>query len=377
MAGIYIHIPFCKQACSYCNFHFSTLTVHRNEMIKAILAEIEMRAYFFSDNTQLQSIYFGGGTPSILPVEAIQTILEKIYATFTITENPEITLEANPDDLSRAYLEQLKSETKINRLSIGVQSFFEEDLHYMHRAHHALQAETAIKNALDFGFTNLTVDLIYGVPTLSDEHWKKNIQLLLDFGIPHISAYALTVEDKTMLKRHIQQHKKIAPEDDKAIRQYKLLIEQLEHAGFMHYEISNFAKPSFLAVHNSSYWDNAPYLGVGPSAHSYDGKNRFWNIANNAQFMKAIAAGNLLFEKEELSEQDFFNEYMMTKLRTHAGVSTIGLQDRFGNRMTTHFLETIQPYVQRNLVQVAQHNYRLTTEGKLLSDKIISDLFLV
>lgn len=346
-------------------------------MMKCIAKEISLRNDFFEKETPIHSIYFGGGTPSILEPSSIQSVIQLIQDTFDVVPYPEITLEANPDDLTKAYLQSLKSQTVVNRLSIGVQSFFEEDLHYMRRAHTALQAHQAIQDALDSGFTNLTVDLIYGVPTLSDEHWIENIQILMRFGIPHISAYALTVEEKTILYQHIRQQKTKAPDDDKTVRHYKMLIETLENAGFTHYEISNFAKENFEAVHNSIYWNNAPYLGIGPSAHSYNGDHRLWNIANNAQYIAAIHADLLPLEKELLTTNDRFNEYLMTKLRTSKGIDTKDLKNRFDETLNRYFLQNIEPFVQQELVIQQAGKYTLTVEGKLFSDRIIAELFIV
>ncbi|MEZ4984072.1 MAG: radical SAM family heme chaperone HemW [Saprospiraceae bacterium] len=377
MSGIYLHIPFCKQACHYCNFHFSTSLRYKGEMVAAIARELVGRKDYLPDEP-LRSIYFGGGTPSLLAAEDIGLLMDTIYTHFNVASGAEITLEANPDDITPAHLRLWKDNT-INRLSIGVQSFHEEDLLYMNRAHNANEARNSIEMAQEVGFHNLTVDLIYGAPTTTDEVWANNVQTLLALGVSHISSYALTVEPKTALE-HLIRHQKAAPLDEaQSARQYEYLMKVLTTHGFLHYEISNFALPDHLAVHNSSYWRGAPYLGVGPSAHSFNGQSRQWNIANNAHYLRAMSEDNnwqeagegVLFEKETLSATDRYNEYVMTGLRTIWGVNLQQVEQPFRQ----HFLENAQAYISKKMIHKYEDIYTLTTKGKLLADKIASDLF--
>ncbi|MEM1220964.1 MAG: radical SAM family heme chaperone HemW, partial [Bacteroidota bacterium] len=286
MAGIYLHIPFCKQACHYCNFHFSTSLRKKTEMVEALLREIDLRHDYLSDR-QLRSIYLGGGTPSLLTGSELEQLFERIDQYFTIAPDAEITLEANPDDLSREYLSAL-AKSPVNRLSIGVQSFFAEDLAFMNRAHTAEEADRCIRLAQDAGFSNMSIDLIYGSPTTPLEHWIQNLEKSIALGVPHLSTYALTVEPKTALEHFVAKGKVPAPKDEHMEEQFMAMLDRLEAAGYEHYEISNWAKPGHYAVHNTSYWQGIPYLGIGPSAHSYDGQSRQWTIANNARYMAGL-----------------------------------------------------------------------------------------
>ncbi|HAJ82714.1 MAG TPA: coproporphyrinogen III oxidase, partial [Zunongwangia profunda] len=323
MSGIYIHIPFCKQACHYCDFHFSTSLKKKSELVSALQNELVLRKNELP-NEPIKTIYFGGGTPSLLNLEELTAIFKTIYTEFTIAENPEITLEANPDDLSEEKINEL-ANSKINRLSIGVQSFFEEDLKLMNRAHNAEEALNSIKLARS-KFDNISVDLIYGIPGMSNERWQKNIQILLDLDIPHISSYSLTVEPNTALQKFIEKGK-IKPVDDAAAAQhFETLRTVLKNAGFEHYEFSNYGKPGYFSQNNTAYWLGKPYLGIGPSAHSYDGNSRKWNIANNTLYIKAIERSELPLEVEELSITDRYNEYIMTRLRTYFGVDLVEVE---------------------------------------------------
>lgn len=377
MAGIYLHIPFCKQACNYCNFHFSTLLKNKDAMVQAIMQELHLQQHFFNDKTIIDTIYFGGGTPSLLSIDEINLLLHKINDLFTVDKNAEITLEANPDDLSENYLHQLKTKTAINRLSIGVQSFLEADLKYMHRVHTATEAIACLKNAQRVGFTNLSIDLIYGTPTLSNEQWKKNLQTVFDLHIPHISCYALTVEEKTALAHQIKIKKTIAPDDVKMAEQFYILIDEMQKNEYMHYEISNFSKPNHAAIHNANYWKGLPYLGVGPSAHSFDGIKRYWNIANNTLYIKNIEENNFLPENEMLSTTDLYNEYVMISLRTIDGIDVSYLFNTFGETYYQYFKISITPFIEQQLVKESNENYVLTTKGKLHCDGISSALFFI
>jgi len=313
MAGIYIHIPFCRQACHYCDFHFSTSFKYKDDMIDALVKEIELRkSELGSEN--IETVYFGGGTPSVLSVEEINKILDAVGRNFTMIANPEITLEANPDDLSKEKIKEL-SQTPINRLSIGVQSFFDDDLQMMNRSHNAQNAYESVAEARNF-FDNITLDLIYGIPNMSIDKWEANISKALELKVPHISSYALTVEPKTALQHLIQQGKISSPDDGLAHEHFLHLVKTLEANGFVHYELSNFGLPDYFSRNNSAYWQGKKYLGIGPSAHSFDGTSRSWNVANNVRYIQQIQKGVLPSEKEYLSLPDRYNEYVMTGLRT-------------------------------------------------------------
>ena len=312
MAGIYIHIPFCKQKCSYCDFHFSTNLQHKSNLIQAINKELEIRKDEIS--TPIETIYFGGGTPSILSEIELESIFETIYKNYSTKNLKEITLEANPDDLNKEKLNFLKS-TPINRFSIGVQSFFEEDLKLMNRAHNVQEAETSIKLAQDFGFENITIDLIYGSTTTTNEMWKQNLQKAIELNVPHISSYALTVEEKTILNHQIKKGITKPVDEDRQNEQFQLLVDTLTSNDFIQYEISNFGKEEYFSLHNSNYWKGIHYLGIGPSAHSYNGKTRAWNIANNSKYIQAINENNLPQEIEVLNEVEKFNENKKIRMK--------------------------------------------------------------
>jgi len=372
MSGIYIHIPFCKQACHYCDFHFSTSLKKKDEMVLALVKEIRLRKSEF-DNETVETIYFGGGTPSILAVSDLQLLIDEVYNNYNVSENPEITLEANPDDLSEARIIEL-SQTKINRLSIGIQSFFEEDLKLMNRAHNSAEAKRSLEIATKY-FDNISVDLIYGTPGMNNEHWLQNIQTVLDLNIPHISSYALTVEPKTALQKFIKQGVVPQPDDAVAHEQFLLLVDTLEANGFVHYELSNFGKPDYFSKNNSAYWLGKKYLGIGPSAHSYDGKNRSWNIANNSIYIKSLAENKLPSETETLTETDRYNEYIMTGLRTIWGVSLDRIATEFGENMRQYLLQNAQRYLDDEKLVLENNILRTTKKGKFFCDGIASDLF--
>ncbi|MEL6970186.1 MAG: radical SAM family heme chaperone HemW [Bacteroidota bacterium] len=376
MSGLYLHIPFCRQACHYCNFYFSTSLKYKEEMVAAIAKEIRLRKNYLPDEP-LQSVYFGGGTPSLLSATDLDILFKAITDSFQIKDDAEITLEANPDDISPLRLRDWYY-SPINRLSIGIQSFVETDLRYMNRAHSAKEAEYCIHMAQMAGFSNLTVDLIYGTPGLSDENWKANVQKLIDASVPHISCYALTVEPKTALAHQVKVGTSPPVDEEQAARQFELLMQWLTDAGYLHYEISNFALPNKMAVHNSNYWRSEPYLGVGPSAHSFNGSSRQWNVANNAAYMKALQEtpsaadfSGKLYEEEQLSPADRYNEYVMTGLRTSWGVDLNKIDEPFRR----HFLTKIHHYIDDKLINKNNNNYSLTPQGRLLADRIASDIF--
>lgn len=374
MSGIYIHIPFCKQTCHYCDFHFSTSLKKKEEMVMALVKEIQMRKMEL-EKEQIETIYFGGGTPSILSLKEIQVLIDAVYENFNVTESPEITLEANPDDLDDDKIIQL-ANSPVNRLSIGIQSFFEEDLKLMNRAHNAMEAKRCLQTATQY-FDNISLDLIYGMPNMSNEKWLQNVQTALSFGVPHISSYALTVEPKTALKKLIEKKVVEAPKDEVAQEHFLVLIEELEKNGFIHYELSNFGKPTYFSKNNTAYWLGKKYIGIGPSAHSYNGKERSWNIANNTLYLKAIQENNLPNEVEELTKTDRYNEYIMTGLRTIWGVSLKRVEFEYGERYLLYLLEQSKKYIHSEHLQIEADVLTTTKKGKFLSDGIASDLFLL
>lgn len=372
MAGIYIHIPFCRQACHYCNFHFSTSRGLENEFLNSLLAEIPLQQGFLAGET-VETVYFGGGTPSLLNGESLNKILHSVRENFRVHPQAEFTLEANPDDINCSSL-QTWLTAGITRLSIGIQSFYEEDLQWMNRAHTASQAIDNLKLALG-SFPNITIDLIYGSPGLTDEKWASNVQRVIDMGIPHISAYALTVEPRTALENLIRTHKRepVNPEDQ--ARQFLLLMEWLKAAGYEHYEISNFALPGKRSKHNSAYWEGKKYLGLGPSAHSYDGANRQWNIANNALYIQALKNGTVPFEQEILTPTQRLNEYIMTSLRTMEGMS-LAIVTTLSNEGIAAQLRRLSERLIREGLMIEENGHLiLTHQGKLFADGIASDLF--
>lgn len=374
MAGIYIHIPFCKQACHYCDFHFSTSMKKKDEMVSAIAKEIAMRKEEL-DNETIETIYFGGGTPSVLTNSEIDFILKAVYNNFQVISNPEITLEANPDDLSLERIKQL-AESPINRLSIGIQSFFEDDLKMMNRAHNSIEAEMCLAESVKH-FDNISIDLIYGIPGMSNERWLQNVEKALSFGVPHISSYALTVETKTALHKFVQSGAIPQPSDEAAQEHFHLLIDKLEENGFVHYELSNFGKEGYFSKNNTAYWLGKKYLGIGPSAHSYNGSTRSWNINNNALYLKAIEAGELASESEKLTSADRYNEYVMTGLRTIWGVSVSRVEAEFGKQYSTHLMKEADKFIDRGKLIVQDGILKTTKEGKFLADGIASDLFFI
>jgi oxygen-independent coproporphyrinogen III oxidase len=373
MAGIYIHIPFCKQACNYCNFYFSTNLSYQNDFTVALLKEIELRVSYL-DQEMVETIYFGGGTPSILPSSVIIRIMQVIFENFNVGPNPEITLECNPDDLNRDDLLAWK-QAGINRLSIGVQSFSDEDLSWMNRAHNAEQALSSIEAARSAGFENFSLDLIYGLPGMSDEKWSKNLYTALSVDPDHISCYALTVEPKTALYKMIQLKKTEDVEPEKQARQFLYGVDTLEASGFEHYEISSFAKPGKRGRHNSAYWQSKKYLGLGPAAHSFNGTSRQWNISNNAFYIKSLMEGHLNMESELLKPKDLLNEYIMTSLRTKEGMDLAHVSKHFGNDKSNLLREHAAEYIRLNKMHKENEKLLLTKSGKLFADGIAASLF--
>lgn len=343
-------------------------------MVNAICSELELRKSEILE--PVETIYFGGGTPSLLDLNEINQIFESIFKNYSVISNPEVTLEANPDDLTLDKIKELKS-TPINRFSIGIQSFFDEDLRLMNRAHNAKEAIFSVKTAQDFGFENITIDLIYGSPSTTDEIWQKNLEIALELKVPHISSYALTVEPKTVLDHQIQTKKIPEIDEEKQARQFQMLVDKLTANDFIHYEISNFGKEGFLSQHNSNYWKGKTYLGIGPSAHSYDGKKRSWNIPNNSVYMKEIAQNRLPNEVEVLNENDRFNELVMIRLRMKEGLNSEEIKLNFPQEFYDDFLSEIRTHLDNETIDFEEGNFRLTEKGKFLADGIAASLFRV
>ena len=374
MSGIYIHIPFCKKACHYCDFHFSTSFKHKDQMINSLKHEILIRNRELKDE-KIESIYFGGGTPSVLNIREINSLIETVYDNYLVNDSVEITLEANPDDLTDEKILELFN-SRVNRLSIGVQSFFEKDLKLMNRSHTSNQAMNCIKSAGKY-FDNISVDLIYGIPGLDNSRWKENIEILISHNISHISAYALTVEPKTALKKYIDNGI-IAPIDDsQSQEQFHILLDILEDHNYENYELSNFAKNNLYSVNNSAYWTRKKYIGIGPSAHSFNGNNRFWNIKNNLKYIESIKNNIIPNEMEVLSAIDKFNEMVMFGLRTSKGISFTDIENEFGSIYKNKLINNSQNHIANELLLIKNDFLYITRKGKFLSDGIASDLFML
>jgi len=373
LAGIYVHIPFCKQSCYYCNFHFSTSDKKRGEVLNAIENEIAQKARYSDE--KISTIYFGGGTPSILDVKQINSIINKIYQEFNVEENAEITLEANPDDLETNKVIDL-SKTKINRLSIGVQSFINRELKAMNRAHDSKKAMKSLELSKKY-FDNISIDLIYGVPESTLETWAYNLEVTMGFDINHVSTYALTIEPKTALESFVRKLIVEMPKEGLIYNQYNLINEKLEPRGFINYEVCSFAKENFFSKNNSAYWLRKKYIGIGPSAHSFDGKSRSWNISNNKKYVEHINEGRSYHKREELTTIDQYNEYVMTGLRTIWGVSIEFLETNFNFKFKHYFIEKIQKHIDQKNIILNDNVYTTTNKGRFLADGIASDLFLL
>jgi len=370
MAGIYIHIPFCKQACHYCNFYFSTSLGNKDNFIKALLTEIDLSKDYLVGE-KIETIYLGGGTPSQLSIEDLRLITDKLQSVYDLNELKEFTIETNPDDLKDAELIKEIGTLRVNRFSIGIQSFFDEDLKYMNRAHNSDEALSSIKRVQDSGFENITIDLIYGTPTMNDDKWKQNLDIAFSLNVPHISSYALTVESKTSLEKRITKGESKPVDEEQSARQLKMLMNEMRAHGFEQYEISNFARDRKYAVHNSNYWFGKKYLGLGPSAHSFNGSSRRWNVSNNMNYINTIKEGKILFEEEVLTEAQKVNEKIMTSLRTQWGlrIAECGVLNA--------------ELIQKRLKEIDSSHYRLeneiiklTDEGKLFADSIAASLFI-
>ncbi len=376
MAGIYIHIPFCKHKCNYCNFFSVASVKYRDVFVASLLREMEMRKDYLKEAV-VNTLYFGGGTPSLLTVDEINTILSKADELFNLNSDLEITLEANPDDLSLEKVKSLKKETPINRFSIGVQSFFDDDLQYLDRQHTAAQAKQAIENVQTAGFENITIDLIYGIPGLTPEKWNKNLDIFFSYRIPHLSSYSLTVEPKTALQHQIKKHKRAEVDEVLSIRHFEILMEKIKQNDFVHYEISNFAKQGFYSKHNSIYWLGDHYLGLGPSAHSFNGVSRQWNVALLKKYIDSDVVEKMVAEKEVLTTEQLFNEYIMTSLRTSWGCDSEHINNVFGAEYANYFTKNIKPFLSEGKVDRYGNRYILTNHGKLFADGIAMELMRV
>lgn len=372
MAGIYIHIPFCKQACHYCDFHFSTSLKYKDELLQALIKEITLQHNYLESET-IETIYFGGGTPSLLSADELKLLISTITGLYTVAASAEITIEANPDDLDKAKIQAFR-ESEINRFSIGIQSFFDEDLAWMNRVHRGNEAEAAVKRVQDAGFENLTVDLIYGYPLLSDEKWKYNLDKVFELGVPHVSSYSMTVEPQTALASFINKKNQPAMDDKQSAAQFTFMMNAMDLHGFEHYEISNFSKPGKHSRHNANYWKGIKYLGIGPSAHSYNGVSRQWNIANNAQYIQSVALNKLPAEMEVLTETNRLNEYIMTSLRTIWGLDLDKL-NLIISAASGELLKAARPYFDKQWIIQKENTIYLTQQGKLYADNIASGLF--
>lgn len=373
MAGIYLHIPFCRQACHYCDFHFSTRLELKDKMVRSICEELLLQRDYL-EGEEIETIYFGGGTPSLLSKKELQDIFRTLSSTFSINSNAEITLEANPDDLNENQLEAFKS-VGINRLSIGVQSFNQHHLEYLNRVHNSTEAESCVHLAQESGFDNISVDLIYGIPSPNHAIWRKDLEKLIELDPQHISAYCLTIEEKTVFGNWLKKGKIKAVNDEFSAKQFEIMLETLKENGYEQYEISNLTKPGKYSRHNSNYWNQKKYLGVGPGAHSYNRKTRQFNIANNPNYIKSIDQGTVPYTIDQLSVDDFINEYILTSLRTKWGTNNQYLVDKYDYDLLLEKSPYIALLVKRGFVVVSENKLVLTDEGKLFADSISAELF--
>jgi oxygen-independent coproporphyrinogen-3 oxidase len=374
MAGIYLHIPFCKQACHYCDFHFSVNQDKKNDLVAALLKEASIRKEEVN-NEPIKTIYFGGGTPSLLSTDALLRIFDTLAENYNLSALQEVTLEANPDDLTATYLREL-CHTPVNRLSIGIQSFRDSDLKMMNRAHDAKQALRCVPESTDIGIENISIDLIYGIPGLSQTDWQANLNQAIALEVPHVSSYCLTVEPKTALAHQIKTAMIAEPNDEEASQHFQTLISQLALHGIEQYEISNFAKRGFESKHNSAYWQGKKYIGIGPGAHGYDGSNRYWNISNNQLYKKAIDNKEPYFETEALSSIDRYNEYIMTAIRTREGIEKNRLQFFSTILDISPSQKNLNKWLKLNKIIESDTHYFLSTEARFFADGIAADLFL-
>lgn len=375
MSALYLHIPFCKTICYYCDFYFSLSLTNKKQMVDALCKEISERHSYLESNT-LDTIYFGGGTPSVLSGTELSEIFDCIAKYFDISHCKEITIEVNPDDITADYITVLQN-TPINRISIGIQSFKDDDLKIMNRRHSGSQAEESLDLLFSAGYTNVSADLMFALPQMTNERLSFSIDRLLQFPVTHISAYNLTIEQGTAFDKFVRTNKISVPNDDEAIEQYSYLTDTLRSHGFDRYEISNFAKNGYHSQHNTSYWEQKPYLGIGPSAHSYNGDTRQWNVSNNRKYLAAIEQGTSYYELEHLSTYDRYNEYVFTALRTQKGISVSAMKDMFDDSIFSYFLQEVKVFIQNEFIAETNGNLVLTESGVSIADKIASDLFIV
>lgn len=376
MSGLYIHIPFCVKKCNYCNFHFSTQFNYKSQLIQAIGKELILRKNELI--TPIETIYFGGGTPSILNYKELEYLFTIIKEHYDMSEAKEITFEANPDDLSVEYLHFLKNQTPVNRLSVGIQSFIDEDIKFMNRNHNADEAIQSIRSAQDIGFNNITIDLIYGGQTTTHERWMYTLEKAISLGIPHISSYALTVEPKTAFEAQIRKNKLPPIDEEKQAFQFEMLRNKLIEHKYIQYEFSNFGKETFFSQHNTSYWKNKPYLGIGPSAHSYNGKDkRCWNVSHNIKYLKAIEKNILKYEEEVISEKDRFNEKIMLGLRTLWGINIDELEKEFSSSLMKHFYKELKKLEATKKVRISNQIVTIHPESLFFTDGIIAQFFFI
>ena len=375
MAGIYIHVPFCKRRCGYCNFYSTTRLELKKSYLQALKKEMEGRRHYLNGEP-VQTIYFGGGTPSLLEPTEIQSVIDAIKQLHSVTENPEITVEANPDDLSPAYIGQL-AETEANRLSIGIQSFDDAMLMLMNRRHTAQQAVEAVKNCQKAGFANISVDLIYGLPRMSGSDWQRQLEMVAGLGVQHLSAYHLSYEEGTAFGLKLKRGQLAEVSEDESLKQFEILTAWAKTAKFEHYEISNFAQPGFRSRHNSSYWNRTIYLGIGPAAHSYNRTTRSWNTANTAEYIKGIESAKCVFGKEVLSAADIFNDYVITALRTSSGIDMEYLEREQPQQMVDYLKNQAESFLKAGKLEYAGSHLKLTHSGIFVSDEIMEALIVV
>jgi oxygen-independent coproporphyrinogen-3 oxidase len=375
LAGIYIHIPFCKKACFYCDFHFSVSFQQKDEVVASLIKELKERKNFIGQE-EVKTIYFGGGTPSVLSAGNISEILKEVYAQYTVNDNAEITFECNPDDLSKEYLVGLK-ECGVNRLSMGIQSLNDESLTWMNRSHNVTQALQAIDSAAALGFRDMSIDLIYGIPMLTEDEWRQTLKRALAMPVNHLSAYSLTLEENTPYNKLVEQKKYKKPNDDEASRHFEILLEEIKLAGWEHYEVSNFCKAGNYSKHNTAYWQNVKYLGIGPSAHSFDGKSRHLNVRSNKEYIQKIQAGESVSESEELSTKDIVNEALLTGLRTKWGVNLAEVMEQYEYDIAATNQTQIMEWQQKDWLEMKDGVLRLRADGFLFADYIASELFVL
>ena len=373
MAAIYFHVPFCKQACHYCNFHFSTSLKHKNPVLDAMQSELKLRKTELSDNEEIRSIYFGGGTPSLLTSVEVSVLIKEVKRNFNVAADAEITLEMNPDDDRPNYLEELKA-LGVNRLSVGIQSFHEEELKLMNRAHNAQEAFDVL-NRIQGIYDNFSLDLIFGLPNSTPESWQKNVEYALQFNPAHISSYLLTVEPKTVLNHQIDNKQIEVLGEEDILTQFNFLIDRLQAKGYDHYELSSFGKIGFRSVNNTAYWSEKPYLGIGPSAHSFNGETRSWNISNNAQYLKGISIGKPFIQREKLSVTDRYNEYIMIGLRMQNGISLDYIEKNFGSDYKKLLIKGVQSQIASQVFYYDGDLLKVSRNAMMLVDGLASDLF--